>query len=131
MLTVKELHKIKQSRLRDAKALMIKRRYDGAIYLCGYAVELALKARICKTLKWSKFPESRNEFQGLECFKIHNLDTLLKLSGQETKIKTNYISDWSIVNQWNPAKIRYSIKPTTKSDASDMVTSSEILLRVL
>jgi hypothetical protein len=47
MIPIKELLKISQARLRDSDALLGAHRYDGAIYLCGYAIELALKARIC------------------------------------------------------------------------------------
>ena len=50
-LKTAELRKIAKARLKDAEALLAAHRYDGAIYLCGYAVELALKARICQTLK--------------------------------------------------------------------------------
>ncbi len=51
MLDKKEVKKIARARLKDAEVLAASRRYEGAIYLCGYAVELGLKARICKTLK--------------------------------------------------------------------------------
>jgi len=47
-----DLQKIARARLRDADVLYRAQRYDGAIYLCGYAVEIALKARICKALAW-------------------------------------------------------------------------------
>jgi hypothetical protein len=56
-----------------------------------YRIELALKARICVTLKWTAFPETSKEFAGLSSFKIHDLDLLLHLSGVETKIKTRYM----------------------------------------
>ena len=46
-----------KSRLQESEILFSKRKYDVAVYLCGYAMELALKARICKTLKWSEFPD--------------------------------------------------------------------------
>ncbi len=62
MLTRPELRQIARARLADAAALHDKRRYDGAIYICGYAVEVALKARICQTLSWNGFPETRSEF---------------------------------------------------------------------
>jgi len=59
-------------------------RLEGSAYLSGYVVELALKARICRTLKWRGFPEKRNEFEGLQTFKTHDLDVLLSLSGRES-----------------------------------------------
>ena len=70
MLTVSELSSIARARLKDASALVSKGRYDGAAYVCGYAVEIALKARIVKTLKWSGFPADGGEFKDLKSFQI-------------------------------------------------------------
>lgn len=44
--------KIAQARLKDAEILLASRRYAGAVYLCGYAIALTLKAWICHTLKY-------------------------------------------------------------------------------
>src|SRR5437667_174196 len=85
MLSTADLTSIARARLKDAKALLSKKRYDGAAYLCGYAVEIALKARIVRTLKWSGFPETRTEFEGLASFRCHDLDILLHLSGWEER----------------------------------------------
>lgn len=93
MISTKELKKIALARLKDAEILYKGRRYDGAVYLCGYAIELTLKAKVCKTLKWSGFPSTSSEFQGLQSFKTHRLDLLLSLSAQESKIKTTHFAD--------------------------------------
>jgi HEPN domain-containing protein len=45
MIPTPDLKAISRARLRDAKVLLKGKRLDGAAYLCGYAVELALKAR--------------------------------------------------------------------------------------
>ena len=50
MPTRQELKKLAKIRLLEAKALFDKGLYDGACYLAGYVVALALKARICKVL---------------------------------------------------------------------------------
>lgn len=63
MISVDDLRAIAKARLEDAAVLAGKQRLDGARYLCGYAVELTLKARICATLNWSGFPETRSEFE--------------------------------------------------------------------
>ncbi len=131
MLTRTELLKIARSRLRDAEALMSARRYDGAIYLCGYVIELKLKARICKTLRWSGYPSTRNEFQRYQSFRTHDLDVLLSLSGLETKIKTKFLAEWSVVASWDP-EVRYRpVGSTTKKDVELMIESTRSLLRVL
>lgn len=62
MLDRSELKKIAQARIEDGEILLNSHRYDGSIYLCGYAVEIALKERICRTLGWSGYPSTRREF---------------------------------------------------------------------
>jgi HEPN domain-containing protein len=86
MLTIADLTSTARARLRDATALLSRNRYDGAVYLCGYAVEIAIKARIVKTLRWSGFPELSKDFGGLTSFKSHDLEVLLHLSGWEPRI---------------------------------------------
>ena len=57
MISTRDLRSISRARLRDAEELLAARRYDGAFYLAGCAVESALKARACRTLKWTEFPK--------------------------------------------------------------------------
>jgi len=59
MISTRDLRAIARARLRDAQVLLTGKRFDGAFYLAGYAVELALKARVCRTLKWPDFPKER------------------------------------------------------------------------
>ena len=82
MIVVSDLRKIARAPLEDAAVLCKARRYDGAVYVCGYAVETALKARICRTLKWNAYPFSASEFQKYQSFRTHDLDVLLRLSGR-------------------------------------------------
>ena len=58
MMRKTEIEEIVQARLQDAEVLFESSRYDGSVYLCGYAVELGLKARICRTLQWDEYPTS-------------------------------------------------------------------------
>lgn len=113
MISRNELRKIARERLKDAKALLRAGRYDGAIYLGGYVVEIALKERICKTLRWSGFPQTRGEFQNFSSFRTHDLDVLLSLSGVETLIKTKYLAEWSAVAHLGP---RSEIQPHRERD---------------
>lgn len=53
MITASALTRLARARLADARALLQAKRYDGAVYLGGYVVEMALKARICRTLQWA------------------------------------------------------------------------------
>src|SRR6266699_6922413 len=105
MIVPNVLKSISRARLRDAKVLLTAKRYDGAVYLCGYAVELALKARICKTLRWAGFPELQHEFKGLGSVKTHDLEVLLKFSGIEPRIKKQYLAPWSVVLNGIPRNV--------------------------
>jgi len=131
VISIENLRAIAEARLQDAKVLYENQRTDGAGYVCGYAVELALKARICATLNWAGFPEKRGEFENLASFKTHKLDVLLALSGQEPRIKTEHFSEWSSVANWDP-EARY--RTVGQGDALQiglMLLSAETLLKVL
>lgn len=131
MIPVTELDRIAQARLDDARALLAAGRHDGAIYLCGYAVEVALKARICRTLNWPEFPTTGGEFQPYKSFQTHELDVLLRLSGQEQKVKQQHFGDWNTVAVWK-SESRYNVVGTAqKSEAAAMIIAAEELLKVL
>ncbi|MDP2255953.1 MAG: HEPN domain-containing protein [Polaromonas sp.] len=131
MLATVEIKRIASARLRDAKVLLEAKRYDGAVYLCGYSVELALKARICKTLKWSGYPETGKEFTGLTSFKVHDLDLLLRLTGKEQSVKAGFLAEWSAVAAWNPEARYKPIGSANESDAKLMLESASVLMKKL
>lgn len=131
MISIADLRAIAEARLEDANVLLRKRRTDGAAYLCGYAVELALKARICTTLNWDGFPDTRSEFENLATFKTHKLDVLLTLSGQGQRIKATHFSEWSAVVTWN-TELRYRVVgQADELQVAMMVIAAETLLKVL
>ena len=113
-------------RLEDAQVLLDHRRYDGAAYICGYAVEFALKARICDTLNTNAYPDK------ISGFKTHNLETLLFLTGQESHVKLNALAEWTFVLQiWQP-EMRY--RPTgaiLPADVQTLLDATRTLLLVL
>lgn len=131
MISTKELRQIAEARLKDAAALVGARRYDGAVYLCGYAIELALKARICRTLRWTGYPSTTSEFKNYQSFRVHDLDVLLHLTGRENMIKTTHFAEWSAVAQWNPSARYQAIGTAQRSDAELMIKSARTLLRKL
>ena len=131
MIPVAELDNIAHARMEDAKALLTAGRSDGATYLCGYAVEVALKARICRTLNWEEFPSTGGEFQAYRSFQTHELEVLLRLSGQEARIKQSHFPLWSAVAAWK-VESRYNVVGTAQQhDATAMIQAAENLLAVL
>ncbi|MBY0481092.1 MAG: HEPN domain-containing protein [Chitinophagaceae bacterium] len=84
-----EIKKLADQRLREAQVLFQNGMCDGAFYLAGYSVELALKAKICERLGIPNlFDEANtvtNSIKGIgeirKTLKTHNLFTLLIFSG--------------------------------------------------
>ena len=131
MLTCVNLRETALARLEDAEILLQSKRYDGAVYVCGYAVEIALKERICRTLDWLYFPSTRGDFQGLQSFRTHDLEVLLHLSGVEQKIKAERWAEWSNVAVWNPEARYNPIGSATAAIADKMIQSAKALLEAL
>lgn len=134
MITIDELKAIAQARLLDAEALMQAKRYDGAMYIASYAIELSLKVRICKKRNWQNgFPCSDNEFKNYNAFDVkkHNLDVLLQLSDKETEIKQNHWADWSLASKWNPENRYKTNASVSKQDAEETLESIKKLWNII
>jgi hypothetical protein len=131
MIATADLKSIARARLDDAKVLLKGKRLDGAVYLCGYAVEMALKGRLCRTLKWTCFPETPAEFKGLQSIKTHDLEILLRLSGVEGRVKTKLMAEWSLVLGWDPEKRYQTTGKFTEQQANDMIAAATKLLGTL
>ncbi|MFA5967344.1 MAG: HEPN domain-containing protein [Patescibacteria group bacterium] len=121
-----DLKRLADERLDDAKALYKANRFDGATYLSGYAIEIALKARICKLLQISDYPVT-GIFKSL--FATHDFSVLLKLSGLEQEIalsntqnNQSLFVDWSIATGWQP-EMRYTLMHKTKKDVGVLLVS--------
>ena len=121
MLSTADLTTLARARLKDAKALLAKGRYAAAAYLCGYAVEIALKTRIVKTLKWSGFPSENNEVAGLKNFWTHDLQLLVHLSGREDKMKAKFPTEWTVVTQWTPESRYHPPGTMTRAETEYMI----------
>lgn len=131
MITRADLRKTAREYLAAATLLRDNRKDDVAVYLCGYAVEIALKDRICRTLRWQGFPSTKREFEGLSSFKTHNLDILLQLSGADHRVHPTLDLDWFTLTNWDSEQ-RYSPRGTkTKADADDMIAAAETIMKVI
>lgn len=131
MLSILELEQIAAARLLDGKTLHGAQRYDGAFYISGYAIELTLKARICKTLQWNGFPDTNKEFERFSSFRVHDLAVLLKLTGRESIVMTHHVAEWSIVASWKPQARYVRIGSVGEHQANSMLKAVEILVREL
>jgi len=131
MIPAKQLRRIARERLQESEILYARKKFDGALYLCGYAIETALKARICRTLKWADFPSTKSDFQSFQSFRTHELDVLLRLSGIEKMIMAKYRNEWSAVNEWDPEMRYQSVGAVGGADALKAIAAAKILLKVL
>lgn len=91
-------------RLKEAKILLDNECWDGAYYLCGYAIECALKACISKKTKEHDFPPPRST---IEKYYTHNLKLLMESAGLDIQLKSDMEKDkdleinWNIIVIWN------------------------------
>jgi HEPN domain-containing protein len=99
----KELQALAETRLKDAQALFQSRRFDGAYYLAGYAVECALKACIAKRTKRHDFPDK--DF-AQKVF-LHDVARLLEIAGlaqrfeQGSRENPEFEDHWTTVRDWS------------------------------
>jgi HEPN domain-containing protein len=121
MATRKQLKELALLRLREAEALFECGLYDGARYLSGYVIELALKARICRVLDLEEYPDT-GELRRV--YATHDLDQLLKLAALSRKLSLGnktLFANWSIAALWKPER-RYDVAGTTsRGDAEDIL----------
>lgn len=95
-----ELKDLAGARLRDAEILFDNGRNEAAAYMCGYVLEMALKACICRRLRVPEYPPKKLKRD----FKTHDFDDLLLLAGlsEELTVLRNpaLFTRWSIVANW-------------------------------
>jgi HEPN domain-containing protein len=116
------LQKLANTRLVEAKALLDIGMYDGAYYLSGYVIELALKACIAKKTKEYSYPDLKT----VKASYTHDLSDLLKTSELEPTFLKDKKNDpqlgiyWSIVEGWSE-ETRYTIND--KQDAEGLLNA--------
>lgn len=104
-LDIQDLAKL---RLEEAEALFAAGKFDGYVYLCGYVVELGLKAVICRILDLAEYPDSK------PAFKVHSFDDLSLLAGLKSSIVTlpgPLDLNWLLLTRWNSG-FRYAPRNT-------------------
>jgi HEPN domain-containing protein len=119
------LKKLARLRLKEAEQLYQRRLYDGCVYLCGYVIECALKARICRFLGLTTYP---TEGEHGRIFKTHNFGILKLLGGLEGEITITknkvLFENWSAVAKWDPEQ-RYA-----RAGSCDRKRAAEVLASI-
>ena len=131
--------------MKDAEALFKNHRYQAAIYLSGYSIEIALKLRICRIFSFKMgFPETKAEFsayqppsskkgmtivvKGLKDIRHHRLKELIFYSGVERRVKQTRLIEWNLIAGWDP-NMRYENRKIRKSDAQTWLSSVQLLIK--
>jgi HEPN domain-containing protein len=96
----KDLQAVAKARLRDAQTLFDNRRFDGAYYLAGYAIECALKACIAKKTRRHDFPDK----ELAQDVYTHDLTRLLKHAGLAQQMAQEFRADPSLAQRWGFVK---------------------------
>ncbi|WEK36725.1 MAG: hypothetical protein P0Y53_04350 [Candidatus Pseudobacter hemicellulosilyticus] len=134
-------------RMKDARVLADKRRFLAAVYIAGYAVELALKYRICLHLQFEYgFPETKAELVSeltnvnrsaeirfsvtLPELKSHNFEGLSEISMVNIILENTVPKEWKLVNTWVPA-IRYQKKRFTEKQAAIFLKAAERIIQLM
>ena len=119
-------------RLGDALALHSQKRWTGAIYLGGYAIECALKSLIC-------YEEEKNNFKDTTVFpkvqgaSLHNLTNLLnELESIKRSMPLDrsgtYQKAWNLVSsRWRNDELRYSNKDGDEKSSQEFIEAVKVL----
>ena len=111
-------------RWKDAQCLYEAGRYQGAIYLCGYAIECQLKASVCTARGVESLEQREAKKLGHEL--THVLDAA-RLSRKLNENKDLHTAFYEIANRWSTA-IRYTGGGSGEWECERFLRDSEALL---
>jgi hypothetical protein len=128
-------------RLEDAQALHQQKRWSGAMYLAGYAIECSLKSLICFEERKNNFKDTQIFKNGLKAADLHNLVRLLDCvpsiqsaiqRANKTDRTNGYLAAWNRVSSvWQNDKLRYSDKFGNEQESQLFIESVQKLHRFL
>jgi hypothetical protein len=119
----KYLQNLAKTRLRDAQALLGRRRWSGAYYLCGSVIECALKACLLKYLGESDAVFGKQGYlKDLVGCWTHDLVKLVNMAGLDTDFGVargaNPVleANWGVTKDWKETS-RYEEKTEAETRA--------------
>jgi hypothetical protein len=125
-------------RKEDAIALHEKHRWNGAIYMGGYAIECCLKSLICFEENKTNFKETIAFKKGLQGSDLHNLAKLLESAERlQRAIKLDrrqpgYREAWHTVSSlWLNDELRYSDKAGNQQNSEKFIEAVKQIHQLL
>lgn len=123
----KILKSLVKERIIESRTLLKEGCYSGAYYICGYAIEYALKSCFAKNIKKCEFPD----LNALKQIYTHTPKDLVKASGLGIEIDKQIKKDrifavyWQVVSSWSEES-RYQIhNPKKAQDLYKAVNNSK------
>ncbi len=107
-------------RLKDGAVLLQQGRYNGAIYLAGYAIECQLKYAYCRRWGCVYLPAS---------LEVHDWEVIVEKTQlrKDMQVQTRmYALYQALADQWGPA-LRYRTRPIGKTEAERLYRELEEL----
>src|SRR3979409_2607328 len=100
-----DLQTMADERVADAAALLHAGRFQAAYYLCGYAIECALKACIAKKTHEFDFPDRKlvNDSHVHDLAKLLTVSGLAQLLEEDVDGNDSFATNWLIVRNWSEA----------------------------
>jgi hypothetical protein len=128
--------KASRQRLEDAWSLFRSQRWQGAMYLAGYAVECLLKSKLMRMFGCKTLPELESELDRRKMLPrnwsvfTHQLFALLRLTQAHGRLRQSekHWMMFTVINHWKPAW-RYSPRVGRAADAEGFLNAVEGLLR--
>jgi len=111
-------------RLQDARCLQVAERFQGAIYLCGYALECQLKANVCTARRVESLEEREAKKLGHELARVLDAAGLRRELSENEDLRTAF---YRIANRWSTG-IRYSGGGSNERECHRFLRDSEALL---
>lgn len=114
----RDFQELARVRLAEAKVLLDNGLYDGAYYLCGYVVECALKACICRQFRLHDFPPEPRVVADMY---THDFVRLVGRAGLAQMLQTELQTDptfqayWNTVSLWSE-RSRYERQPADSAE---------------
>jgi hypothetical protein len=93
-----DFQELSELHLQHAKALLDAQLYSGAYYMCGYVVECALKACICKRTNQFDFHPSPEESRAAWS---HDFEKLIRAAGLGSEFQAARAADDNLNVNWD------------------------------
>ncbi len=134
---ISELARASRHRFADARALLDASRWQGAMYIAGYAVECLLKTKLMHIYRCQTLRELEEELQRRAILPeastvfTHQLEFLLRLAPGWDRLMQNRETRRLFsnkVNKWTPIW-RYAPRQVTRDEATEFIDSVDKVMR--